>query len=281
MEYLMSCEQIEECIFKLISNLGYNIYNVEEISSYNTRKFLSFRLSKLGLLGKHWKFGMYIDSNTLNKEYFKPSEEDYCINYNDYGNTVVLFAQYDTQIDKFKESYSSLSVSYNAYNWKKGFIDKEYKCPFPSLKYMLKMIKKHPLLSYHGLCGKNAGFYDGNLLIDFLMKETEFDFNKFKRCFISRTIVSYTKAKCFFAKNSSIIDKIIISSENNGFRDSCEVYTIEITFTKNATDEEICNWLNKWFHKNEYGKLNKNFYDYAVKLAPLRQIGYEGTFTME
>jgi hypothetical protein len=36
------------------------------------------------------------------------------------------------------------------------------------------------------------------------------------------------------------------------------------TFVDGATKEQIVNWYDKWFHRDEYGKFN--YFDYAINV---------------
>lgn len=270
-----NCE-IAELIFNEIKKLGYKPYDIKYGNSYfifngYEDSVIHFRLKGLGLLGKHWKFGMWINSEYLDEKY---REEEKELKYDEYYNIVQIFAQYDTQIDKFKPSVSSLCIKYKAYDWEKHI---NYLNPWHEIKSMLGMVKKHPFVCYSERCGEYAGYYDNSLILEFIKEESKNKIKKINEKFQTLFWLNYTKIKLFFAKKCKCINDIILydfEKENKGWSTSYK-YKILTTFKEDVSDEEMGKWVDFWFKKNKYGKYN---YSYVIELGDFKQIGNDKEF---
>ena len=77
-------------------------------------------------------------------------------------------------------------------------------------------------------------------------------------------------------KPEQIIHIEDFEKENSGWKTSYK-YGVWVTFKEDATDTDMVLWLNRWFHKDKYGKFD--MYDYQVELQHLKQVGRDSLFT--
>ena len=140
--------EIKNIIFDAIKLFGYKIIKEQRVDGYFLFEGDKDSVTHFHIKGiSHWKFGLWIHAEYLDDEYREKEKE---LTYDEYYKVVQLFAQYDTAIDKFKPSRSDFLVEYNACDWN-NYIDGLYKAPWHEIKAMIGMLKKHPLISYHGL----------------------------------------------------------------------------------------------------------------------------------
>jgi hypothetical protein len=251
-------KEIAEIVFKAIAELGYKPYDIEYGNGYflfemGEDSVVHFRLKGLGLLGKHWKFGMWITSEYLEESY-REKEKD--LSYDNQYNVVQLFAQYDTNIDKFKPSRSSLCITYKASEWEELL---KYQNPWWDLKSMLGMMKKHPLMCYAGMCGEDAGYYSGSCLYSYIKYEGYNKWQELKETVYTMIFLSYTKLKVAWAKNSKIIHSLTLydfEKENKGWSTNYK-YQVKPVFKKDTTDKQISKWFEHWFRKDTYGNYDR------------------------
>ena len=263
--------EIAEHMFGVMRSLGFKPYNIEYGNGYfmfdmGKDSVVHFRLKGVW---KHWKFGMWINSEYLEEKY---REEEKNMKYEEYYKIVQIFAQYDTWIDKFKPSRSSLCVQYEAADWGRS-VNGTYVRPWWELEDMLKMMKKHPLMCYAEFCGEHAGYYSGSFLAEYVKYETADKIRKLKYDLNTAIWYPWTLIKCFFAKRAKCISELIIydyEKENPGWSTGYD-YQVRVKFTKDATEEDETRWLDKWFHRWKYGK--KDIYGCIVELS--------GSFTKE
>jgi len=261
-------KEIAEFMLGKIKSFGYEPYDISYgngyfIFDYGDNSVIHFRVKGIW---KHWKFGMWIFS-----EYLDKTGED-----KDKYPFISIFAQYDTQIDKFKPSRSKLCVDYKASHWDENDIDNGL--GFWELENMLNMMKRHPLICYEGFCGEYAGYYDGSFIWNFIKYESEEYIRKVAKAIMTAIFVPYTKAKIFFAKRNKIIKSIELynfEKENPGWSTSY-LYEVKITFAADSTDEKEIKWLRKWFRKERYGKFS--YFDYVISLDGLHRDGLNGMY---
>lgn len=254
--------EIAEYMFGVMKNFGFKPYNIDYGNGYflfdmGEDSVVHFRLKGVW---KHWKFGMWISSEYLEEKY---REEEKNMKYEDYYKVVRIFAQYDTQIDKFKPSRSALCVEYDAEDWEDR-LDKPR--PFWQLEDMLKMMKKHPLMCYAEFCGEHIVYYSGSFLAEFIKYESIEKINWFKEKMAIAIWYPWTLFKCFFARKAKCISKLTIynfEKENPGWSTDYK-YKVKVKFAKDSTTEEETKWLDRWFHRWEYGKYG--YYNFAVEL---------------
>lgn len=272
-------KEIAEIVFNGIKELGYEPYNIEYGNGYflfemGDDSVVHFRLKGLGLLGKHWKFGMWIASETLEENYREKEKE---LPYHEQYNVVQFFAQYDTSIDKFKPSRSSLCVNYKASEWEENL---KYPNPWWELKSMLDMMKKHPLICYCEFCGENAGYYSESFLSSYIRHEGYYTRRKLKEKICTMIFLPYTKLKIALAKKDKIIHSLTLydfEKENKGWSTDYK-YQVKPTFKKDTTDKQISKWFKRWFKKERYG--NYGLYNCVIEANECWIEGQDRPFIM-
>ena len=247
--------EIAEEMFTCMRKLGYKPYDVNYGNGYflfsmGEDSVVHFRLKGVW---KSWKFGMWIHSDNLDKT-DKTDDND------KYDNLIIeLFCQNDDWIDKFKPSRSALCVELDREQW-------EDDCGCYYVKNMLGMIKKHPILCYCDYCGGHVGYADYSFLRSFIETRTREYWRIAKEKVVCSFWLTYTKLKLWLAKHDKIIESVRIydfEKENNGWETSYKYRPIP-TFVDGATQDQVVNWYNKWFHRDEYGKFN--WFDYAINV---------------
>lgn len=258
----MTNKDIAEFMLNKFQSYGFTPYNIEYGDSYfifnrGENSVVHFRLKKVW---KSWKFGMWIESESLN-------------NGKDSDIVVQLFCQNNSNIDKFKPSASSIcaKISKEAINFEK---ENKYNY-FYEVKDMLNMIKNHPFLAYNidNSCNK---FLSEHYMVEFFKDKIQELYHNIYHT-VKKIIIPYTKLKIFFAKRNKIIkDLSLIPSDFYG-----QDYSLNLCFTKNSTLEEENQWLNKWFKKNNYGLYDKNLNNYILKLDGCKKEGATDFFWFE
>lgn len=260
----MTNREISEIVFNALKEKKFTPYNIVYGDSYfiftgKPDSVVHFRLKGVN---RHWKFGIWINAENL-------EEDD---NSTETSPVVRFFCQWDTNIDKFKPSASSLLVEYTKYGFKENCTD----CW--EITHMVEFIKKHKLIAYCGFCGDYAGYYTGSFLKEYISTEWYHHKKKIKKAFAIAWAVPYTKLKLFFAKRSKIVKEIKFlnfEKENPGWSTSY-LYSVNVQFTKDAEDDDIVSWVHRWFHKRQYGKFD--YYDYAVEVDLFTIEGKDGCF---
>lgn len=260
MQEMTTNRRIAEVIFSKMKDLGYRPYDVKYGNGYfifdhGEDSVIHFRLKGVW---KHWKFGMWVSSEVLDM----PEEERK-------GCALVeIFAQYDTQIDKFKPSRSSLCVSYKPYQWNGSDFREPYW--FWELEAMLGMMKRHPFICYN----MDEKYYDKSFILNFTKEEGLVYMHAIQKA-IKMVYVPYTKAKIFFAKRDKCVKSIVLydfEKNNPGWKTSY-LYEVRIVFAEDSSDDAEVAWLNKWFRKEKYGEYG--YYDHVIKVGRLRRVGIE------
>jgi hypothetical protein len=224
-----------------------------------------FRVKKLW---KHWKFGMWINSDALNYDEEKKKEYD----------VVSVFAQYDTCIYKFKPTRSELCVDFKAKDWNEE--EEDNGLCLLDLQCMLEMMRNHPFICYNGYCGKDPGYTRRKSFIwGFIYYESWWIYKKLIKAIQTAWWVPYTKLKIFFAKFSKIVKSIELYDweKNNPGWSTSYLYEVRITFTEDSTNEKEVNWLNKWFKREEYGKFDS--YDHVIEVGILHRDGLSAAYS--
>lgn len=267
--------EIAEIILAQMREVGFKPYNIEYGDSYfifemGKDSVVHFRLK--GVM-KHWAFGMWIDSSILH-DGTREKEKD--TPFDQRNKVIRLFCQYDTQIDKFKPSRSDLLWEMDAEDW---MTIGQHRYSFYGMEEMLKMIRRHPLLCYYGLCGSTYRLYTGrSFLWYFLKNEGRELLEKLVFALQYAWCVPYTYAKCWIAGKAKCVDHIQVvnfEKEHPGWRTSSKLQ-VHTWFTKQATEAEESAWANRWFKKNDYGKFG--YYNYITCIEPFRKVGRDGCF---
>ena len=260
--------KLAEVFFAKIKELGFEPYDVEYGNGYfifdrGEDSVIHFRLKGVW---KHWKFGMWVNTDLSNED-----KKNYPV--------ASIFAQYDTQIDKFKPSRSELCIEYKAWQ-----VDEEYRKKatywYCQLEDMLNMMKKHPLICYAGCCGSHAGYYGKSFIWNFVEQEGKVHLENARKA-IMMAYVPYTKAKIFFAKRNKCVKKIELYdfNKNNPGWSTSYLYSVKITFTKDCTIDDEIAWLNRWWRKDHYGKFG--YFDHVIELDRFHKEGRNGPYTYE
>lgn len=268
--------EIAEFVFEAMRKFGFKPYNIEYGNTYfiftgDDDSIVHFRVKGVW---KHWKFGMWIRSDYLDEEHLKEEKEKNPA-YKQGNKVVRIFAQYDTCIDKFKPSASSLVVEYEAIEWKE-IIERNWSY---ELKNMLRMMRRHPFMCYCEFCGEYAGYWSGSFIWTFIKHESYTIRQSIKKAIVLGLCYPYTKLKCFLAKRDRCIHDIKLydfEKDNPGWSTDYR-YGVEITFAAEATEEDEVAWLNRWFKKRKYGKYG--CFDYAVEVQDFNKVGREEAYT--
>ncbi len=260
--------QIAEVIFNKIKEFGFEPYDIEYGNGYFIFEMGDDSVAHFRVKGvmKHWKFGIWIQSEYLDT----PDEEK------DKYPMVSIFAQYDTQIDKFKPSRSELCVEYKASEWTEKNLNNEYM--FWELERMLKMMKRHPFMCYCGYCGNYVGYADENFLARFIRNESQEYIERARKAIMTALFLPYTVLKIFFAKRAKCVKNIELydfEKEHPGWSTSY-LYEVKVVFAKGSTDAKMSAWVNKWFKKKEYGKYDS--YHRVISIDGFKIDGEDGLF---
>lgn len=262
--------EIAEFVFSKMKEYGYDPYDIKYGSGYfifdmGDDSVVHFRVKKLW---KHWKFGMWINSEMIDA-----SEED-----KKKYNIVSVFSQYDTCIDKFKPSRSELCVEFKAEYWNEE--EEDNGLYMWDLRAMLEMMHNHPFICYNGFCGKDPGYTRRK---SFIWGFIEYESWELRRKILKAIQIAwwlpYTKLKIFFAKFSKFVKSIELYDweKNNPGWSTDHLYEVRITFTADSTNEKEVKWLNKWFKKNKYGKYD--YYDYVIEVDTFHRDGINNAYS--
>ena len=265
----MTNKEIAQKIFAILAIEGFKAYNIEYGNTYflfsgEDDSIVHFRMKGVS---KHWKFGMWINAENISEE----------INHEDDKPIVRFFAQYDTQIDKFKPSRSDLCVTYDNYDYKHMFDE----AGLYSIVHMLRFMRRHFFLAYVGFCGEYAGYREGSFIWTYIKYESWEKWTRTKELWYKCIFVPWTKFKIALCKNDKVVHNIRLEDfekENPGWSTSYK-YGVEIEFAEGVSDEAMCKFLNRWFKKDKYGKFST--YEYMVELQPYTQVGREGCFNFD
>jgi hypothetical protein len=159
----MNNKEASEIILNQLKSWGYKLYNIK----YSDRYFI-FEMGKDGVVQfqikgfKHWIFGMWIDTKP-NK-----SNDDTTENY-----AVQFFCQYKESIDKFKPSCSYFVANYTMHD-----IMHPTENEFYQIRSILKMIKRHPFISYEYDLYSYSDYFEKSFIFEYIKNRT--------KCFIRR-----------------------------------------------------------------------------------------------
>lgn len=268
-------KQIAEIVFNKIKEFGYEPYDIEYGNGYflfemGDDSVVHFRVKGVW---KHWKFGMWVFADELAPEKLEENKDK---PLHMQPKVVSVFAQYDTQIDKFKPTRSDLCWEVDANDWE-STLNAPY--GFYELEDMLGMMKRHPFMCYYGYCGECKGYYDGSFIIPFIKSESKEYIEQARKAIMTAVFVPYTKFKIFFAKRAKCIKSIELydfEKENPGWS-ADYLYQVRVVFNKNSNNKAEIAWLNKWFKKDKYGKFG--YYDHVIALDRFRREGLKKPYT--
>lgn len=262
--------EIAELIFSKMKEYGYEPYDISYGNGYfifdmGDDSVVHFRVKKVW---KHWKFGMWIDSKLLDAS--GDDKKQY--------NLVSVFAQYDTQIDKFKPTRSELLVEFKAEDWSEE--EKNNGLCLWDLQSMLDMMRYHPFLCYNGVCGDSVGYTRRKSFIWAFIQYESLEYkHRFVKAIKTAWWLPYTKLKIFFAKRNKYVKSIELydfEKENPGWATDY-LYRVKIVFAKDSNDEKEIEWLKKWFRKEHYGQYD--VFDHVIEVDSFRRDGVEECYT--
>jgi hypothetical protein len=143
---------------------------------------------------------------------------------------------------------------------------------------MVEFIKNHKLLAYCGFCGNCTGYFAGSFLKEFIRTEWHHHKVRIKKALAIAWAVPYTKLKLFFARRSKVVKEIKFIDFEKEFPgcSTSYLYSVNVQFTKDADDDDIINWVHRWFNKRQYGKFD--YYDCAVEVDLFTIEGEDGCF---
>lgn len=279
----MTNGEIREIVFNKIKEFGFKVYDVKNIDGYfifesDKDGVTHFRVKGKGMW-KHWKFGLWIDSNVMDE--LTIEEYKGCDNA---PKVIQLFAQHDTWIDKFKPSRSDLLFTLDGEQFDKYINENDKNIhgesyTFNRLKDMLMMMVRHPFMCYNNYCGNYCGYTSESFILEYIKCESKDKYKYIQKKLKVAFWLPYTKCKIALCKHNKCIHNIELydfEKENNGWSTDY-LYQVRIKFTDNVTDEDIVNWLNVWWRKEEYGKFG--YYNHVIKLDRFRQVGNDNPFT--
>ena len=227
----MTNREIAELMFEKMKFFGFTPYDIDYGNGYflfdmGDNSVVHFRIKEVW---KNWKFGMWIDSEALNKDEDIPYEKE--------PNVVQVFCQHEHLIDKFNPSRSSLRVEFKPSDFSDGVLEfGAYR-----LRDMLKMIKHHPFICWNEFCGDYAGYYsDKSFLLPFIKYESEYLNGEIAKEVKTVFWLNYTKTKLSLMKKFS---KILYDVELYDFEKENEewstdyLYKIKLTFNDVDTDK--------------------------------------------
>ena len=281
----MTNRDLAEYIFDVIGKMGYQPYDIHYDSGYflfdmGEDSVVHFKLHGLGVLGRMWKFGMWINAEHLDKQNRDEYIEKYPNTREEDLNVMSIFAQYKTQIDKFKPSRSSLCIEYDGEEWNRC-TNGAYKYPWNQLESMLGMMKKHPFLCYDDYCGEHVGYANHSFVTEFLDNECRYYYRRIKKIIFKTFYRSYFSFLVYLKSKSKIVSSITMydfEKENPGFSTGY-LYQVRIMFKSGVTNEQMLKFLGRWADKFEYGEYSK--YRCVVEIGVLRQEGVEKSFRFE
>lgn len=246
--------EIAENMFACMRKLGYKPYDINYGNGYFVFDMGEDSVVHFKLKGvwKSWRFGMWISSENLNKT-------DEITEENRYDHMIVqLFCQNEDWLGKFKPSRSALCVELDREDYLRVYWTEM------QIGNMLGMIKKHPILCYDSFCGRGAGYADYSFLWHFIKSRTYTYWEKAKEKVVCSFWLTYTKLKLQLAKHDKIIKSVGIydfEKENEGWSTDYKYRPLP-TFVEGVTKEQVCDWYDKWFHRDTYGKFG--YYDWAI-----------------
>lgn len=262
-----------EMVFSQMKSMGFVPYDIEFGNGYFVFNFgqdsvVHFRVKGVS---KHWKFGLWLYPENLEKARPAEGEPDYKL------NAAQLFVQWDTQIDKFKPSASDICIDFSALSWIRYEENGSDGWLFGQVARMLRTLRRHPFMAYAGVFTGPCTYFDRSYVWHFF--KTEWESGSYGiRDQLSRLVwIPYTRMKCAIAKRTRGIQDIEIYDfeKNNPGLLTTYAYEIRITFPEDTTSDQDYNWLKFWFRQNAYGRYRANFDLFRVA-SSFAKAGREG-----
>lgn len=255
----MTRREVSEMIFNYIKSIGFKPYNIQYSNGYfifDKGEDGVIHFSIRGLFG--WKFAMWINTN---KD--ELVSEDGKTEY----PALQFFAQHKDNIDKFKPSRSCFLEEYNL-----RAVDNPAPYQWYQIKNIVKMIKRHPFISYYYDRCEYPEFTGRSFVLEYFKSKFRVIFRSVKTLYQDWVPITWVKLKLLFCGKNKIVNTIkIIDGNTHG----CICYPrwdLDILFNKNSTNELECEYLNKWFNRRNrniglriHREGIKGYYDYVRK----------------
>lgn len=273
--------KMAEKIFEKMKEFGFTPYDISYGNGYfifnmGDDSVVHFRVK--GVL-KHWKFGLWLYSENIQMTE-EEKEAQRSERFENRKKAAQLFVQWDTQIDKFKPAASDIAIAFDALDWMNYDSADERdvsRFMFNEMERMLRALRRHPLLAYHGgPFAEYQSFYGGSYLMYFLRNEFDHLWNWFLDEVSKIIFVPYMFAKCAIARKTKGVAKLEVKDfekENPGWQTSYR-YSIHVTFPEHTTSEQDEKWINTWFKKERYGRYRNSGTLFELSLT-MRKIGVE------
>lgn len=283
----MENKELVNLIFTRIKEYGFKPYNITHPDGYFIFEGAKDSVTHFYLRGhgmwRKWRFGLWVHTEFMSEEYqaeMKQRIENKEMRYEDRPKVISLFAQHETWIDKFKPSRSALCIEMDAEDVKDYLEDHNKDYPLKRIESMLLMMCRHPFMCYQEYCGEFLGYYSERSFVwPFIKYEARDKYQKIRKFIKTLFYYPYTKLKCYFAAKDKCIKELVLydfEKENPGWSTSY-LHEVQTTFTKESTQEEECAWMNKWWHKDDYGEIG--YYDYVIHVDSCRKEGSDDYYS--
>lgn len=243
----MTRKEISEVIFDYIRSIGFTPQNIEYGNGYFMFNMGEDGVCHFTVKGLHnWKFGMWIQD--------KPQKD------NDLSEPAVqFFCQNKLNIDKFKPSYSFFEVDYTLKN-----IISPAPYEFFQIKEILKMLKKHPIIScvmdYREKCLCEKAYTYVYFTILWYNKK-----QKIKQWWDDFFPIIWHKPKAWFLRKIPIVKEVKWIDHNTEDFRCFPRYKMIILFQELSGNEEIqeemeCKVFHRFFKKIFYENFEVGLY---------------------
>ena len=237
---------LSDIMFNIMKLHGFTPQNIEYYDTYfifkhNPNSNIHFRVKEVW---NHFKFGMWVNSEVL---------------FNDKGtsttpademNVISVFCQYDTQIDKFKPSRSSLCVNVTKKDMIEWLEHKDTYFQFYfDLKYMIEFIKYHPILAYNDW---EVEFWtiNKNPVKNFIRNETTVYKNEFLDKSLKHVFTIYANTLVEKFNRQNEVKTAYIVPENERF-DTSTLVEVRVIFKPEISDDELNECIDRIWKNSE------------------------------
>jgi hypothetical protein len=251
----MTRRKVAELIFNYINSIGFKPYNIQYGNGYfifDKGEDGVIHFSIKGLYG--WKFAMWINTN---KE--ELLDEDGKTEY----HALQFFVQHKDNIDKFKPTRSCFLSEYDLHE-----IENPAPYQWYQIKNIIKMIKRHPFISYYYDACECCEFTGDSFIMRYFKSKLRVIFRSTKTLYQDWIPITWVKFKLLFCGKNIIVNTIKIIDGNTHGCISSPRWDLDILFNEDSTNELECKFLNKWFSRR-----NNNI---AINI---HRVGIEGYYS--
>lgn len=233
-------------IFDYIKDNGFKPINIKYGNSYFIFDKGENGVIHFNVKGLHgWKFGMWLetDAEKLKNE-----------NGKDYP-AVQFFCQHELNIDKFKPSRSFFSVDLSLSD-----IEAEDIYSFYEIRSILKMIKRHPFVSF-AMDGCGDKYYSHSYVGYYLKQKLYKTKRAVREWWNDIWVKIWHGSKVWFIKRYKVVDKVRLVDRNDKDWKTYPRYDMTIHFKKISDDEDVqceaeVKMLNRFFRDNSYKNMH-------------------------